>query len=92
MKHVVLSSMIAVCLLVGCASFEEAYYTDRELGKSTAVSFDRMIVNQDRPHAGEIPEGLDGIHAEPVLESFHKTFSDNFTREDVDITTVGPQD
>lgn len=92
MKKIVFIGMIAGLLLAGCASFEEAYYTDREHGKASTDAFDRMIVNQDDQHAGKVPEGLDGIHAEPIMGSYNQTFSEGFTSEDIDISVVGPED
>jgi uncharacterized protein YceK len=92
MKKIVCIGMIAGLLLAGCASFEEAYYTDREHGKASTDAFDRMIVNKEDQHAGKTPEGLDGIHAEPIMGSYNRTFSQSFTRESIDISAVGPED
>ncbi len=87
MKKFVFFSVIAALLLAGCA--REAYYADREFGKDSTAAFDRMIINKDMPHAGKAPEGLDGIHAEPVMSGYQETFSDNLSRQSIDITGTG---
>lgn len=84
MRKIVFFSIIVALLLAGCA--REAYYTDREFGLNSSASFDRMIINTENEHAGKVPDGLAGIHAEPAMESYQKTFSDNFKRENINIS------
>lgn len=90
MKYIVLL-IAAASLLVGCATMEEAYYTDREFGAATTDAFDRQVIHKDYAHAGKAVEGLPALHAEPVMEKYHSTFSQGFTRESIDISDVGSE-
>lgn len=79
--------MIVGILLAGCAN--EAPYVDRELGMAAQDAFDRQIVYKDGRYADRTVEGLNGIHAEKVMDTYHNTFSDGFTQEDIDISDTG---
>jgi len=75
---------ISVCLLfsaalflaAGCASFESAYYVDREFGLASQASWDQQILYPDYRYADAIPEGTPGIIAEEIMavhiESYEK--------------------
>lgn len=84
-------SFIALVLfslfLTACA--REAVYVDHEFGKASQDAFDRQIIHKDYAHAGKPVEGMAGIHAEPIMNTYQKTFSEGFTREDIDITQTG---
>ena len=90
MKYVILT-LTCVALLAGCASFEEAYYVDREFGMANNDAFDRQIVHKDYKYAGEPVNDLSGIHAEPIMETYQGTFSEGFTSEDIDISETGTE-
>ena len=79
--------VIAGLLLAGCA--QDARYTDQEFGLANQDAFDRQIVYKDYRYADRKVEGLDGIHAESIMETYHETFTEGFTSETVDITTTG---
>jgi hypothetical protein len=79
--------VIGALLLAGCA--REAVYADHEFGMANRDAFDRQIINKDYAHAGKPVEGMAGIHAEPIMNTYQKTFSEGFTKEDIDITQVG---
>lgn len=77
-------------LLTACAM--EAPYVDHEYGTATRDAFDRQIVYKDYRYADKKVESLPGIHAENVMQTYHGTFSEGFTKEDIDITSVGNLD
>lgn len=64
---VLLLSIAALFLAVGCASFESAYYVDREFGQASQFSFDQQILYPDYRYANTIPEGNVGIVAEEIM-------------------------
>jgi len=70
---------------------EEAYYTDREFGAATNDAFDRQIVHKDYAYADKTVEGLPALHAESVMETYHQTFSEGFTSQDIDTVEVGSE-
>ena len=79
--------IVTSLLLTACAM--EAPYVDHEYGAATRDAFERQIVNKDYRHAGKEVKGLSGIHAENVMQTYHETFTEGFTREDIDISSVG---
>lgn len=90
MRMITLTAIIGLSLLM-TACVSEAPYVDHEFGMATKDAFDRHIVHKDYAHAGKPVEGLAGIHAEPVMNTYQKTFSEGFTKEDFDITEVGSE-
>lgn len=74
-------------ILTGCA--HEAPYNDHEYGMAQMDAFDRQIVHQDYTHAGKTAEGRAGIHAEKIMETYHETYSESFSSEDIDISSTG---
>ncbi len=77
-------------LLVGCASFEEAYYVDREFGQQSQETWDMQVAYPDYRYVadqttGEFnnPETLEGLPAENVMEVYTDTFADAPTEENV---------
>jgi PBP1b-binding outer membrane lipoprotein LpoB len=85
-----LFSLLALTLLLsGCVYLEDAYYADREYGAASQDAFDRQIVNKDFKYANRAPDGLDGLHAESAMQSYHSTFSESFSRENIDVSTTG---
>ena len=74
-------------LFAGCA--QDARYTDQEFGVATQDAFDRQIVYKDYRYADRKVEGLDGIHAESIMETYHNTFTESFTSESFDIGAAG---
>ncbi len=86
MKYFVL---IIACgmLLGGCA--REAIYVDHEFGMAQNDAFDRQVVHKDYKYADKEVEGMAGIHAEPIMETYHETFSDSFTSETFDVSQSG---
>lgn len=81
--------IVSGMILAGCA--HEARYADHEHGKALTDAFDRQIVNQDYAHANKPVEGLAGIHAESIMETYHGTFSKGFSSEGIDITQTGSE-
>ena len=80
---------LALFILVGCV--DNAYYADREYGAASTDAFDRQIIYKDYRHAGNSVSGLPALHAEPIMETYHSTFSEGFTKESIDINTVGSE-
>jgi len=74
MKWSLLILIVAVAL-VGCAAFEETYYLDREFGQAQTETWDKMIAYPESKYADKTPEGLEGIHAEPAMEVYQRSFS-----------------
>ncbi len=90
MKRSLLLIVLAAFFLAGCA--QEAIYTDREFGLASKDAFDRQIVYKDYRYADRAVEGLDGIHAEAIMETYHETFKEGSTSEDIDIMATGFND
>lgn len=86
MKYISLIFFAAV-VLVGCA--QEAYYTDHEYGLATTDAFDRQIVHKDYLYADKTGDGMDGIHAEPIMQTYQNSFSEGFTMESIDTSSPG---
>ncbi len=78
--------LFAAAALAGCA--QEAFYADREYSTATTDAFDRQIVHKDYVHAGKTSDAMEGIHAEPIMEMYHDSFSEGFTQESIDISTT----
>lgn len=77
-------------LLVGCASFEEAYYVDREFGQKSQETWDMQVAYPDYRYATDqatgdvrIPEDLEGLPAENVMEAYTNTFAEEPTKVEV---------
>lgn len=75
--------LIVALISTGCASFEETYYLDREFGKAQMESWDKMIAYPESQYADKQPEGLEGIHAEPAMNVYHRSFSKEPTKTNV---------
>lgn len=65
----------ALALLGGCASFEEAYYVDREFGNAQMASWDTLVAYPDYRYASQVPEGIAGITSEEIMGVYNDTFS-----------------
>ena len=79
--------IVATLFLSGCS--KEAVYVDHEYGMATMDALDRQVVHKDYRYANQPVEGMDAIHAEPVMEAYHETFSESFSKEDIDVTQTG---
>jgi hypothetical protein len=86
MKYLTLLFFAAV-VLTGCA--HEASYADNEYGLASMDAYDRMIVHKDYVHADKTVDGMEGIHAEPIMEMYHDSFSEGFTQESIDTMSPG---
>jgi hypothetical protein len=73
---VLLTAFALGVALVGCGQpyMEEAYYLDKEFGKATAAAFDKQVVNPEPLKRDVVPEGVDGIHAEQVMDVHDSTY------------------
>ena len=78
--------IVTSLLLTACAM--EAPYVDHEYGMATRDAFERQILNKDYHHADKEVKGLPGIHAENVMRTYHETFTEGFTRQDIDISAA----
>ncbi len=87
MKYLTLL-FVAAIVLTGCA--HEAYYADNEYGLASMDAYDRMIVHKDYVHADKAADSMDGLHAEPIMETYHSSFSEGFTQEIIDVSSPGP--
>jgi hypothetical protein len=77
-------------LLVGCASFKEAYYVDREFGQRSQETWDMQVAYPDYRYAvdqttGEFrnPETLEGLPAENAMGVYTGTFAEAPTEGNV---------
>lgn len=86
MKYIALI-FFAALILAGCA--QEAYYADHEYGLATTDAFDRQIAHKDYVHADKTDDGMDGIHAEPIMQTYQNSFSQGFTMESIDTSAPG---
>ena len=65
-----------MALLGGCASFEEAYYLDREFGMASQAAWDKQVAYPDYRYAAKVPETTEGITAEGIMDTYNNTFSE----------------
>lgn len=86
MKYFILI-IVSGMLLSGCA--HEAYYVDHEHGMAQNDTFNRQIVHKDYIYANKPVEGMAGIHAESIMETYHGTFTDSFSKESIDTAQTG---
>ncbi len=66
----------ALMLLAACAPLENAYYVDKEFGKSSQAAWDQMVINKNAPHGDQTPTGLDGVAAEEIMNVTNQTFAE----------------
>lgn len=78
-----LLSIAALFLAAGCASFESAYYVDREFGQASQFSWDQQILYPDYRYADVIPEGNTGIVAEEIMTVHVETYKQEPTKVEV---------
>lgn len=76
-----------VLLSAGCASMEEAYYIDREFGSAQQATWDKQIVHQDYRYAAKVPEVVEGITAEEIMDVYTETFAEE--PEEVNVFQLG---
>jgi len=72
-------------LLCGCA--HETCYVDKEFGLASKAAFDQQIVNKDYKYADKDVSGMDALYSENVMGKYAETYTQNFKKEEVDITT-----
>ena len=72
MKRLLLAA--TVLLFTACTSHETPY-VDSEFGQAAQVVFDQQVAFPDNPHEGKIPEDLEGISAEELMNAYTSTFS-----------------
>lgn len=82
-----LLSIAALFLVGGCASFESAYYVDREFGQASQASWDQQVLYPDYRYAHTIPEGNAGIVAEEIMAVHIETYKEK--PEDVNVFQMG---
>jgi hypothetical protein len=75
--------LMAMVLLAGCASMEEAYYVDREFGLAQQAAWDNHVAYPDYRHVARIPEITEGITAEEIMSAYNETFVEE--PENVDV-------
>lgn len=68
-----LVAILAATVLTGCAV---APHLDREYGAAQGHSWDRQVAHPDYRYAAREPEGLEGIHAEEVMNVHNSTFAE----------------
>ena len=49
----------------GCASMQEAYHLDREIGQASRASWEQQVAYPDA-QTKQVPEGVAGITAEEI--------------------------
>lgn len=80
---VALLSIAALFLALGCASFESAYYVDREFGQASQFSFDQQVLYPDYRYADRMPEGTPGIISEEIMGVHIETYKEKPTKTEV---------
>ena len=81
-----LMMLTTLLILTGCA--QEAAYVDYEFGKAQNDAIDQQIAYKDPVNANTTPEGMAGIHAEKIMDTYRYSFDrdidnapdNNFTR------------
>jgi len=86
--------VLGAVALLGCAAhpekFEQAYYVDHEWGVAQMQSWDAQVLNPKPARAEAVPEGMAGIHAEPVVRTLHESYQEKPQRIEIaDIGIVG---
>lgn len=76
--------LFGAIILAGCASFQEAYHTDRNYGVNYHAMWDKQIAYPDAPYADTTPEGHEGIMSERVMDVYNDTYGEP-PREEVDL-------
>lgn len=79
----------ASLLLAGCASLEEAYYVDREIGQAQMATWDKQVAFPDYRHVAKLPEVTEGIDAEEIMNIYNETYSEEPTEERINIMGFG---
>ena len=74
MKYTMTTLFICSLLVAGCA--QEARYVHQEFGMATRDAF-------------EAPQRLNALHMDPVIKTYHQSFSEGFTKESINITDTG---
>jgi len=67
--------LVATVLLLTACTSHETPYVDSEFGQATQVVFDQQVAFPDNPHEGKIPEDLEGISAEELMNAYNSSFS-----------------
>jgi len=76
MKNI-LFAFLCLILLAGCtATFEEAYYTDREFGKATRDALEKQIAYPEKIVTAKSPEGVEGIDAEGIMSVHNSSYAE----------------
>ncbi len=65
--------LAAALLLTACA--QETTRIDREWGEAQRVSWQKMLVNPEGAGGAAPPTGLEGIHAEGVMDAYNRSFA-----------------
>ena len=63
-------------MLTGCASFQEAYYLDREYGVASKAAWEQQIAFPDAAPEQQALMGMEGITAEEIMSVYNGTFAD----------------
>lgn len=71
--------------LAGCASFQETCELDREFGRAQEAAWVKMKAFPEAAPVFEIPENLEGINAESVMDVDHQTFGYEPVQEPVEV-------
>jgi len=79
--------ILASALLAGCASFEEAYYIDREYGQAQMIAWDSQVAYPDYRHVAKTPEVTEGITAEEIMDVYNQTFAEQ--PESIEVFQLG---
>jgi hypothetical protein len=87
MKPLTLFIILAALAILfsGCS----AVYTDKELGKAQTISYDSQIAYPDYRYAEKTPNTLEGIFAEDVMQGYSESFTEGFSKQEIDITSTG---
>ena len=87
MKYLSLLLFVAAVMITGCA--QEAVYVDHEHGAASMDAYNRQIAFKDYRYAHKTDDSMDGIHAEPIMETYQTSFSEGFTMESIDTMSTG---
>ncbi len=68
--------LFGAIILTGCASFQEAYQTDKNYGVNSQATWQKQVAYPEAPYAGTTPETHEGIMSERVMDVYNDTYGE----------------
>lgn len=87
MKYLTLALLVLGLTLAGCTSYPNL---DREFGQATRTSLKRQVAFPADSHVRKVPEGMGGISAEEVMDTYNQTYAEKWQKTDAYSFQFGP--